>query len=235
MPKKVNWGFCSGCGDTVVGTVQLGDSRAAKLAPLSFSEYSHASYVEDGGPPLWLVVPDRTRGALFAALPLIAGEVLLTLRDDDNLAAGLNVDYEFHDADLNDLLYLLDTDLPSQVGKRIPVDALDERFAEHKLRDKMRDSAGAALGALALLRFNRVNRLHNWTKNLSNWFPKLADGPITECWRLLNRGNENEQTTALDWLDAALKRGPPGFSGVRRSVAPGAAHRQRGRSSGGAQ
>ena len=198
-------------GDTVVGKAQLGESRAAKLAPLAFSDDPYEPYREDGAQPLWLVVPDANRGALFTALPLIPGDLVLTLRDDDNLAAGMNVDYDFEDFDLNDLLYLLDTTLPAQVGNRIPEDTLDERFAERKLMEKMRDPAGAALGALALLRFNRVKRLHDWTRNLSNWFPKLADGPVTECWRLLNLDNQNELTKALDWLEEALKRGPPVF------------------------
>ncbi|HEX8324040.1 MAG TPA: hypothetical protein VF595_09010 [Tepidisphaeraceae bacterium] len=52
----------------------------------------------------------------------------------------------------------------------------DSLSAEGLLRNKFVDPIAASVGAYALLRFNQLDRLHDWTQNLARWFSFLPDG-----------------------------------------------------------
>jgi hypothetical protein len=80
--------------------------------------------------------------------------------------------------------------------------------AESALSGKVSNPYRAAAGACALLRLREYKRLHDWTRNLMNWFPSLPDGAVLEAWRLLAASDKNEQQAAQA-LAAALERGVP--------------------------
>ena len=65
--------------------------------------------------------------------------------------------------------------------------------AEDLLSDKRRDPFAAAVGAYLLLRIRRLDLLHDWTRNLLDWFPALYDAPIIRAWHLIYaRKDESE-------------------------------------------
>lgn len=80
--------------------------------------------------------------------------------------------------------------------------------AEHMLYSKIQNPIEAALGGYALLRIGDIERMHNWPKNLCNWFPYLADGAIIAAELELIKNNEDD---ALDLFLEAGERGLPIF------------------------
>ncbi len=81
--------------------------------------------------------------------------------------------------------------------------------AEDLLFGKRRDPIGAAIGAYALLRFQSLNKLHDWTENLRNWFEWLPDGSAIRGEHLAREGKHGE---ALEAFLELKTRGCPIFS-----------------------
>lgn len=88
--------------------------------------------------------------------------------------------------------------------------------AQQLMQDKMEDHAAAAIGGYYLLRFRQFEYLHDWTSNLANWFPDMADGAIIHAWFILTKGpweySEPINGDFRNWLLKAEKRGIPLFS-----------------------
>lgn len=80
--------------------------------------------------------------------------------------------------------------------------------AEQLLRDKESHPIAATIGAYALLRFNELDRLHNWTENLMNWFPVLPDGAVIRGEHLARLG---QHTAAFQCFLQLRQRGLPIF------------------------
>jgi hypothetical protein len=89
------------------------------------------------------------------------------------------------------------------------VDAGAAVTAEKLLRRKRRDQVAAAIGAYTLLRLNELDRLHDWTGNLDDWFPWLPDGAAIRGEHLAREGEHRE---ALDAFLGLAGRGLPIFS-----------------------
>ena len=49
---------------------------------------------------------------------------------------------------------------------------------ERMLKMKVNSPLAATVGAILLLKGNRLDLMHDWTRNLANWFPALADGVV---------------------------------------------------------
>lgn len=81
--------------------------------------------------------------------------------------------------------------------------------AEELLYKKMADPVSAAVGAYALLRFGEIDRLHDWTENLKNWFEWLPDGLIVRAEHLARIGEHDQ---ALSLFLELPERGLPLFS-----------------------
>lgn len=81
--------------------------------------------------------------------------------------------------------------------------------AEELLYQKIRNTTGAVVGAYALLAFGEIERLHEWTKNLMNWFEELPDGLTIRGEHLARLGNHEG---ALDCFARLSERGLPSFS-----------------------
>lgn len=64
---------------------------------------------------------------------------------------------------------------------------LDLDMLEIRLFEKGRSPLTAAIAATILLRSNRTHLLHDWLRNLSNWFPAQPDGPVLWSEQLLQQ------------------------------------------------
>jgi hypothetical protein len=108
---------------------------------------------------------------------------------------------------------LPDNPLVDAVARYIQTGALRQAArlatqAEKLLEEKMADPYGAALGGYALLRLHELGRLHDWSTNLANLFPWLADGAIVAGEKAALEG---DQVTAASWMGEAARRGLPAF------------------------
>ncbi|MEV0788650.1 hypothetical protein [Kribbella sp. NPDC050459] len=81
--------------------------------------------------------------------------------------------------------------------------------AEDLLGGKRTDPIAAAAGGYALLRMSQLDRLHDWTQNLLDWFPWLSDGAVIHAELLARRGQHADAMAELCELPA---RGLPVFS-----------------------
>jgi hypothetical protein len=81
--------------------------------------------------------------------------------------------------------------------------------AEELLNQKRRHPIAAAVGAYALLRLGELERLHDWTENLKNWFDWLPDGLAIRGEHLARLGKHEE---ALRVFCELPMRGLPCFS-----------------------
>jgi endonuclease G len=81
--------------------------------------------------------------------------------------------------------------------------------AKQLLHGKEREPIAATVGAYALLRFNRLERLHEWTKNLYEWCPTLPDGAAIYGEHLARLGRHAE---AVDVFLTLAERGLPLFT-----------------------
>jgi hypothetical protein len=81
--------------------------------------------------------------------------------------------------------------------------------SERLLRDKRRDPVAAVVSAYTLLRFNELERLHDWTRNMFRWFETLPDAAVIYGEHLGRLGRHEEALAALLTLGA---RGLPLFS-----------------------
>jgi hypothetical protein len=84
-----------------------------------------------------------------------------------------------------------------------------EVVSEDLLYGKVADPIAACVGAYALLRLGELDRLHEWTENLKNWFDWLPDGLAIRAEHLARRG---QHAQALDNLLQLPERGLPYFS-----------------------
>lgn len=85
------------------------------------------------------------------------------------------------------------------------------QLAEELLYQKRRDPAAAAIGGYFLLKIGELERLHDWAKNLANWFPWMPDGSVIYAWQLICQKNKTGDTIReiKERLLQALERGIP--------------------------
>jgi hypothetical protein len=81
--------------------------------------------------------------------------------------------------------------------------------AEALLKVKREQPIAAAVGAYALLRLGELERLHDWSENLMNWFEWLPDGAAVRGEHLARTG---EHKKALRAFCELVRRGLPYFS-----------------------
>jgi hypothetical protein len=89
-------------------------------------------------------------------------------------AADGTVDSEVHLHDLKAdtmLQYLV----RGMIAEASVMTANVETLAEQLVQQKLANPVAAAAGAYVLLRLGALERLHDWTENLFNWFPSLPD------------------------------------------------------------
>lgn len=85
----------------------------------------------------------------------------------------------------------------------------DELLAETLLFAKRQDPVAAAAGAFALLYLGALDRLHDWTSNLAEWFEWLPDGQVALAEHMARLGKHE---VACELLRDLPKRGIPALS-----------------------
>jgi hypothetical protein len=102
-------------------------------------------------------------------------------------------------------------------GDTLDADSLAKaaNYAESLLYDKVEDPASAAIGGYYLLKTYHLERMHNWPRNLSNWFEWMPDGAIIRAWQLLIDGKQRgiiNRAEIETLLLEAYSRGLPIYS-----------------------
>jgi hypothetical protein len=67
--------------------------------------------------------------------------------------------------------------------------ASQRKVLEKTLQTKRQSPIAAAIAASILIRSNQLEALHDWPRNLANWFKWLPDGPVLWAETLIRRGN----------------------------------------------
>lgn len=80
--------------------------------------------------------------------------------------------------------------------------AADAAASERLLHDKIEDPVAAAVGAYSLLRIGDLDRLHEWTENLRQWFGWLPDGSAIRGEHLARLGRHADALAAFAELPA---------------------------------
>jgi hypothetical protein len=112
------------------------------------------------------------------------------------------------------LLSLLKTGAIHDAQTLITYKQAGELVAEELLQQKRLDRAAATIGGYYLLRSNCLKRLHDWPKNLADWFPQLPDGAIIYATQLLNnkKPRKVKMQESRKYFIEALKRGLPVYT-----------------------
>jgi hypothetical protein len=97
----------------------------------------------------------------------------------------------------------------SMIAEAARVASGEAAQAEDLLLRKREDPVAAAVGGYVLLRLGDLARLHNWTKNLAEWFPSLPDGAVIRGEHLLRM---HQHVAGLEMLLALEDRGLPLFT-----------------------
>jgi hypothetical protein len=152
-----------------------------------------AQLLQPNAPPLNLAVPASANSSCTLVLTLLADST-----------HSLEVQLEHKVADL--LVRYREQGRFSQAVVAIDSPAMD---AKSLLKQKKRDPVAAAVGAYSILRFGRLDQLHDWTKNLWQLFPWLPDGVAIRGEHLARVGKHDE---ALDVFLGLPEHGLPFFS-----------------------
>jgi hypothetical protein len=70
-------------------------------------------------------------------------------------------------------------------------------LAERLLAGKLEDPIAATIGAYSLLRYGRLEHLHDWTANLAQWFPWLPDAAAIRGEHLARLGRHADALAAF--------------------------------------
>jgi hypothetical protein len=91
--------------------------------------------------------------------------------------------------------------------------------SEQMLASKMADPYAATVGAYLLFKLKDYDRMHNWVRNLAEWFPFLPDPCILWAWQLIKQ-NPQDREQIRSYLAKAVDRGIPIYSeGLRLLLA----------------
>jgi hypothetical protein len=82
---------------------------------------------------------------------------------------------------------------PLAAAQRLEIDGTEDMLTglfsagETALRHKLRAPLAATVAAVLLLKGNQFGRMHDWARNLANWFPAIPDGVVLwteQCRRM---------------------------------------------------
>jgi len=155
-------------------------------------------------------LPDKT--ASYVALPASEGRSCRIILMREKLhKISIEVHLQNPEADL--LVRGLQRGYLEQSALAVTSDSLQSEKllpeVEEMLRRKESDPIAAAVAAYTLLQFGELDRLHDWTENLMNWFDWLPDGLAIRGEHLAMLGKHEE---ALDIFSQLRERGVPLFS-----------------------
>lgn len=164
--------------------------------------------VHSGEKLVWLRVAWSTVQAKYVALPPAATVRINLFHDAPDSADRdpINVVVDAGNPRAESILgYLTRGDFASarQVGASFN--------AEELLRDKVADPASAAIGAYFLLQAGDLDRLYDWTRNLSDWFSYFPDGAVIRAWHLLRSSTPDFEGAQKLFIEA-VRRGIPVYT-----------------------
>lgn len=90
--------------------------------------------------------------------------------------------------------------------------AFELSVLELMVREKLESPLAATVAALILLRANRLDLLHDWVRNLANWFTAQPDGAVLWAAQLLRqrpRGLASAIADAAEYVLQLRQRGLP--------------------------
>jgi hypothetical protein len=102
---------------------------------------------------------------------------------------------------------------PLAAAQRLEVGRIAEgltqafRDGEETLRLKLRAPLAAVVATVLLLKGNQFDRLHDWARNLANWFPTIPDGVVLwteQCRRMAARAPLDAEM--IPWFVCELSR-----------------------------
>jgi len=146
--------------------------------------------------------------ALNVMLPATPHQQCLIIirRNEDITPARYAMDIHMANLTADTLLRYLSLGYLQQASIAVDSQALS---AQNLLMTKMQDPVAAVVGAYALLRFNELKRLYDWTENLKNFFEWLPDGAAIRGEHLARTGEHEE---ALESFLMLADRGLPVFT-----------------------
>lgn len=202
---------------SMVGVVQRNDASSLvqvdlALAPRSggvLLVFEGIGYVQRER--LAVALPTDTKGSVPIRLSLAFGPKLIKLEARLGPSSN-NPHYQYlweltREADLGSL---------SQVAARANPDRLKQAA-----RDSSRDQTAATAGILLLARASRIGDVMDWTRNLMQWFPDIADGAVLwaeslrvalDCGEPKPFGIEDPLSEMARALETLEQRGMPFFA-----------------------
>ncbi|HEY8130078.1 MAG TPA: hypothetical protein VIF39_15430 [Hyphomicrobium sp.] len=98
------------------------------------------------------------------------------------------------------------------------------RDGEEALRLKLRAPLAATVATVLLLKGNQLDRMHDWARNLANWFPTIPDGVVLwteQCRRMAAQKPLDPSLIAwfVSELSVSLRSGPPFQNGGKCDAA----------------
>ena len=88
------------------------------------------------------------------------------------------------------------------------------------LQSKVSDPYAAVVGAYLLLRLKRFAKMHDWVRNLANWFPHLPDGCVVWASQLMQQPSADADEIR-HYLLEAVNRGLPVYTEGLRLLTDG--------------
>jgi hypothetical protein len=142
-------------------------------------------------------------GSVFASLPTVARlHVLIAANDEERSDFPFRVQASSGSPEVDSLLSFLnsgDFESARVIG------------AEQLLFEKLDDPMAAAVAGYFLLQAGEVERLHEWTANLVDWFKWLPDGAVIRACHLMTK-DEPDAIAIRRLLLEAVKRGLPYYT-----------------------
>jgi elongation factor Tu len=165
-------------------------------------------FPRDRGAHTWVQV--KTSGlSVFTAIPVTnRASVLISPAGPDQDVRSVQVRVNSGRPSTEAMLGFL-TSGDFQSARDIGETFLDE--AEDMLREKLQDPFSAAVAGYFLLQAGKYERLHDWTRNLADWFLWLPDGPIIRACHLMTAG-EPDRGEIRELLLESVRRGVPHYS-----------------------
>lgn len=193
------------------GTASITAADGKKIPGVSVARGREAQWEVNGTPqeqPLTLAIERPTGATVEVRLPGDVQRVWVRadfLREQGALTFSVRLSTSEPAADTI-LGYLQRGDFYSADAMRAWIDD-----ARDMLLYKKNDPYAAAVGAYTLLRLKQFSHLHDWAKNLADWFPFLPDGCIVWAWQLLQQ-DRTKRDEVRDYLFKAVARGLPVYT-----------------------
>ncbi len=177
--------------------IEISNARRAPDTP-SFALDLQIPDARRGG-TYWVELRDATQKFGFA----------IPIDSETNPKFLVEIDFDFDPGIIRRLDVTLSIENPDFLGKaalmwrtydqksaRDAADAFPVLFPDHEaiLQDlmyaKMTSPLSAAVAGAILLRARRWDLLHDWLRNLANWFPQIPDGPVLWAEQCLRNPNQ---------------------------------------------